>query len=330
VGALLALTLFLLAACGGDDGETGSDEGDDAGAAEPAGAAPLDEEPAGTVTEVAPLPQGIVYDARTDLLAVAVHEPYRLLLLDPTTLEEVESVELPGKARHLQVARPGGPVLVPSETANQLIEVSVPEAEVRATDVEEYPHDATGSPNGDLVVGNEFAGSLSVVRDGEVQGTIEDLTQPGSVVIDGKTIAAVDVETYTLSTYDLDTLEPTGRIEAGAGPTHAVVLSGDRLAVADTRGDQVLIFTHDPLRQVGAIELGDSPYGIVSDPRTDTVWVTLTGTNELVGLDVSQDQPRVIETYPTVRQPNTVAVEPGSRTLWVTGTADGVIQRISR
>jgi hypothetical protein len=52
--------------------------------------------------------------------------------------------------------------------------------------------------------------------------------------------------------------------------------------------------------------------------------------NRLVGLDVRGDQPKVIASYPTVRQPDTVAVAPGARTLWVTGTKDGLVQRISR
>lgn len=58
--------------------------------------------------------------------------------------------------------------------------------------------------------------------------------------------------------------------------------------------------------------------------------MTLTATNELVGIDVGSNELRVIATYPRVRQPDTVAVAPGSKTLWVTGTSDGVIQRITR
>ena len=38
----------------------------------------------------------------------------------------------------------------------------------------------------------------------------------------------------------------------------------------------------------------------------------------------------MIARYDTVRQPNTVAVEPGGHTLWVTGTDDGTVERIAR
>jgi hypothetical protein len=66
------------------------------------------------------------------------------------------------------------------------------------------------------------------------------------------------------------------------------------------------------------------------DSSTDTVWVTLTALNEVVGLDLSTRTPRVIARLPTVQQPNTVAVAPGSHTLWITGTDAGVVERISR
>lgn len=313
----------LTAACG-------SDGPPEKKAAEPGRAPEVSVEPAGESVEVAPLPQGIVYDDATDQLAVAVREPFRLLILDPDTLETKRSVPLPGKVRHLQVSEPGGSVLVPVESANQILEVSLDDGSVRATDVERQPHDAAASANGDVLVGNEFSGSMSVVREGRVIKTFDDLLQPGGVVTDGNTAAVIDVKDYSVTTYDIETMTRVDRIPSGEGPTHGVILSGGRLAVADTRGGDVIIYDLDPLTEVGRITLGDRPYGITVDAETDTVWVTLITSNELVGLDVSTDEPREIDRYPTDRQADTVAVDRGSSTLWVTGTADGVIQRIER
>ncbi len=56
------------------------------GAAEPATAPAPSTSPAGTVHQVGDSPEGIVYDADDDTIAVAVRDPARLLLLDPTTL----------------------------------------------------------------------------------------------------------------------------------------------------------------------------------------------------------------------------------------------------
>jgi DNA-binding beta-propeller fold protein YncE len=325
---MLAATLTLtLAACGGTGGE---EEPAGKKAAEPGRAPAVTAKAAGESYSVGDLPQGAVFDDQTGLLAVATRDPFRLQLLDPDTVDVVRSVPLPGKVRHLQLAGPGGPVLVPIESANEIWEVSLPDGEVRSTEVERQPHDAASAANGDVVVGNEFSGSISVVRDGQVVKTFDDLLQPGGVVTDGDTAVVIDVKDYSVTTYDLDAMERVDRIAAGEGPTHGVVIGGGRLAVTDTRGGTVLIYDIDPLKQVGEIKLGDRPYGITVDRENDLVWVTLITKNELVGLDVSEDTPKVIARYPTERQADTVAVDRGSKRLWVTGTAEGLVQRIER
>ena len=104
----------------------------------------------------------------------------------------------------------------------------------------------------------------------------------------------------------------------------------DRIAVTDTRGDQVLLYTLDPLKQIGSLALTGSPYGVAGDPTTKTVWVTLTARTGSSASTSAATRRRSSRRYPTVRQPDTVAVSPGARTLWVTGTKDGVVQRITR
>jgi DNA-binding beta-propeller fold protein YncE len=325
--SLLALSLTLLVAgCSRDASGGGADHQP----AEPARAPQPTVAPAGTARTVAPAPQGIAYDARTDSLAVAVHDPYRLLVLDPTTMRTRFSVQLPGKVRHLQVTPQGGTALVPSETADSLFEVDLRTGRTRRTEVQRHPHDAVGAADGDVLVANEFSGSVSVVHDGTVVHTFDDLRQPGGVAVVGGTLAVVDVRAYTVSTYGLRARRRLARVPGGSGPSHVVLTGDGRLAVADTRGNALLLYALHPLRRVGRISLPGSPYGLAADPRQALVWVTLTGRNQLVGVDVSSPTARVVARYATVRQPDTVAVAPGSRTLWVTGTAHGEVQRIRR
>ena len=218
-----------------------------------------------------------MYDEKTDSLAVAVRDPYRLLVLDPDTLEQRRSIELPGKVRHLQVTPQGGTVLVPSETADKVFEVDLATGRMRATDVQRHPHDAAGTDDGDVLVGNEFSGSVSVVRRGQVIHTFSDLRQPGGVVADGDLAVAVDVGDYTVTTYDLSTEKRVARLPAGKGPTHGVLAGDGLLAVTDTRGDQVLLYSLDPLKQVGSLALDGSPYGLTADPTTDRTPVGAAG-----------------------------------------------------
>lgn len=321
------LAALVLAGCGSSDDGTG---GDGKKAAEPASSPELTAKPAGTVREVGAAAQGIVYDDKTGLLSVAVRKPYRLLILDPTTYAVKRSVEVPGKVRHLQVSEPGGDVLVPSETANTLYQVPQDGGKVLSTKVPEHPHDATAG-DGYVVSGDEFAGSITFIKGDQVVKTLSDLKQPGSVLADGKGhVIVVDVGDYTVTTYDTKTLTRIKRLPAGGGPTHGVLTANGKVAVTDTRGGHLIVYTVDPLVQEQSIDLPASPYGITSDPSSNTVWVTLTKTNKLVGYDLSGDKARKIAEYDTVRQPDTVAVSRGSKTLWVTGTDEGVIQRIDR
>lgn len=324
-GILVAIVMSSAAACG-----SGSDEPEELGAAEPAVSPPLTATPAGTVTEVAPKPQGIAYDATTDSLAVAVHDPYRILLLDPTTLAVRTTIPLPGKARHLTDAKPGGPILVPDETADELIEVNLPDGTTRSTKVGHHPHNSVGEPNGDILVGNEFSHSISRVRDGQVLTTVPGVRQPGGLVVDGDIVGAVDVHDFAVETFDRTTLKRTQQITVGTGPTHGLMTTDHRMVVTDTRGGRLYVVGLDPLKVLGSYDLPGSPYGIIDDPETGDIWVTLTGSNKLIGFSFATNTPKKIAEYDTVRQPDTVAVSPGGHTLWVTGTRDGVVQRITR
>lgn len=322
---MIIVVIALAAGCG-----SSSQDAATLGAAEPARSPALTATPAGQVTTVADLPQGIAYDATTNVLAVAVRHPDRLLLLDPTSLAVTTTIPLPGKARHLTDAKPGGPILVPDETANELIEVNLPGGTTRVTKVGTHPHNSVGEPNGDILVGNEFSRSISRVRDGRVVTTVPGVRQPGGLVVDGDIVGAVDVHDFAVETFDRTTLKKTHTITVGEGPTHGLLTTNHRMVVADTRGGRLYVVGLDPLKILGSYDLPGSPHGIINDPETGDMWVTLTGENKLIGFSFATDTPKKIAEYDTVRQPDTVAVAPGGHTLWVTGTHDGVVQRITR
>ncbi len=318
-----AIVLLGVAACSSNDRP---------GAAEPAKAPTASQSPAGLVEPVGADAEGIAYDATTGSLVVAVHAPDRLLILDPRTLLIRGGVALPGSARHVQLAGAGGPVLVPLETTGQLAQVSLPAATAALTliDVGKQPHDAAATGDGTIVVGNEFGHSLTLISNGSVRAVLGGVTQPGGVIGDGARFAVIDVATFEVDLYDAKTGAKIASAAAGAGPTHGVLANDQQLVVADTRGNAILVFGLDPLRQLSRLSLPGNPYGLAVDRSTDTVWVTLTALNEVVGLDIASGTPTVIARYQTVRQPNTIAVAPGSTTLWVTGTRDGTVERISR
>ncbi|MBA3525207.1 MAG: YncE family protein, partial [Geodermatophilaceae bacterium] len=298
------------------------------GAAEPGRSPELVVDPAGTVQPLAAQPEGMVYDAETGILAVAVREPNRLLLVDGASGEVRVEVALPGHARHLQLAGPGGPVLVPAEDSDVFVQVSLPGGEVAETSVGDYPHDAATTPDGLTLVADERGGTLSVLDGTDVVHTFDDVQQPGGVTAVGELAAVVDVGAFTLSTYDLDAKERLGVLDAGEGPTHLVADGQGRLVVADTRGSEMLVFTADPLALQMQYPLPGTPYGLAWNPDAETLWVTLTARNEVVALDLSGVEPVETGRFPTVRQPNTVAVDPVSGRVWVASRTTGDLQMI--
>jgi DNA-binding beta-propeller fold protein YncE len=321
-GLMLVIVLLLLAACSGGKKPA-------LGAAEPADAPASTATPAGLVVKVGDAPEGIVYDPTTGLVAVAVRDPDRLILLDGTTLAVVKSVPLAGHARHLQLARPGGPVLVPQENANMLAVVALPSGAVTEIKTGNSPHDAT-AVDGGYVIGNEFGRSITIARSGQPEQTVTGLMQPGGLVDFGNQVAVVDVGNFTVSTYSVADGHRIAKVAAGRGPTHGVRTKDGQLVVVDTRGNQLLRYSESKLARTGALALPGAPYGLAADPAAPTVWVTLTARNQLVGFTVTPTAITEIARLDTVVQANTVAVEPGSHVIFVTGTRTGVVQRLTR
>jgi DNA-binding beta-propeller fold protein YncE len=326
----------LLVACGGNRpgasppaGESGSGTAEPLPRApEPAVAGPLEDLPAGRIVPVGPMPEGLVVDATTGLVVVGLRSPDALGLLDLDG-RPVRRVELDGAPRHLTLAGPGGPVLVPAEGSDQLVTVALPEGRVESvTRVGRNPHDAVAV--GERVfVGNEFADSVSVVDDGVVVEEIPAPVQPGGVAAAGATVAVVGVRGRETKVVDGGSLAELGTAVTGAGPTH-VVGDGDRLFVADTNGGAILVLSVTPeVAEVARVQAAGAPYGMAIDPVRQRLWVTLTASNRVVAFDISGTEPVPVADFASVRQPNSVAVDPDTGTVYVAGTAEGVMQIVA-
>lgn len=329
LAVLLAVALGLPACGEEEEGRGGADASVlpyPPEAAEPAPSPEVEGTPPGQVVEVGDGAEGVAFDPRTGLVAVGTREPDELVLLDGVSGEVRERVRIPSAPRHLDVAEPGGPVLVPAEEANALVEVSLPDGDTRTTKVGENPHDVAFRHDR-IYVGDEFSSTLSVIEDGRLVGQVPVDAQPGGVIALKDHVGIVSVRAYTLELFSLeDALQAQGSQHAGLGPTHVVRDADGRLFITDTRGDAVVVFETRPrLKFVGRLELPGSPYGIAIDRERGRVWVTLTARNEVVELDAG-DQPQVLRRFPTVRQPNTLAVAPGGSRLFIASRTDGTLQ----
>lgn len=298
-------------------------------APEPAKAPSSEEKPAGRVISLGNAPEGLAADPETGLVAVALRKPAELALVDGESGKVSRRVDLPGSARHLDLAAPGGPVLVPAESSDSLVQVGLPDGEiVSETPVGDFPHNAAATRNGRILVANEKATTASVIEDGRELEKIETPLQPGGVAVTKNgLVGIVGVRGLIMEVFEADTLKSVGRVDAGEGPTHVRVGPENRFYVTDTRGDAVLIYGTSPeLTRIGRVSLPGSPYGIAIDLQRDQLWVTLTAKQQVVRFALEGDSLREISRYPTVRQPNTVAVDPNSGRVFVASRAEDRLQ----
>ena len=282
----------------------------------------------GRLVPVGAAPEGVVVDAVPRTVAVAKRNPNELVLINADTGAITGRTPLPGVVRHLQLAAPGGPVLVPVESANALVRVDLPAGRAEPQIVTgTVPHDAAQAQNGYVFVANEHGGTVTVLRGDEMIKVFTGSVQPAGMAPVGLLMGMLDVRKNDLTVYDAAALTIVGVTPAGEGPTHLVADKHGRMIAADTRGDAVRVFEPLPKpREVAAVKQPGGPYGIAYDPTRDRLWVASSGSNEIVGYDMADTAPRAVQRIPTVQNPYTVGVDATTGRLFIAGVTAGVVQ----
>lgn len=304
-------------------------------APEPAVSPPTSVNPAGTVVTRTGEPEGVaITDSGT--VAVNVRSTSRASgglvffpLSSPTSAGNAATINLNGSARHLTLGGPQGPALVADESDDEFLQVSVPSGRVLSTvHVGRQPHEAIAVNSTTDFVFDELANTIHIVKDGHVIRVVAAPLQPGggAVSLDHQHVVSVGVRGRRMTEYT-PSGDVIGSANCGAGPTHVITGDGGLFWVNDTNGNEVLGFkltSHGP-KQVVTIPTGagSKPYGIAYDHVHHTLWSTLTGTNQLLGLTFNGTKVTHRTTYATVQQPNTVAVDPTTGQLVVTGSLPG-------
>jgi DNA-binding beta-propeller fold protein YncE len=290
-----------------------------------------DANPGGTVLPM-PGAEGLAVDERDGILAVGLRRPDAVALVSVLTGRVRKVVRLPGAPRHLQLAGPAGPVLVPAEQVGQLFQVALPGGAVMAdTRVGRQPHDAAAA--GPVVfVGNEYSNTVSLVRGGRQIAVEPAPLQPGGVAAARRRVGCRGrrgtgrrIEAYAPDG------RPLGIAPGRHRPDARACRPGRLFYVADTEGDAVIFFrvTAAGPRQVGSARTQCcAPYGIAIDGRRGVVYLTLTASNRLESFRISGTGLIPGRTWPTVRQPNDVAVDEKTGRVFVAGTDGDQLQLI--
>ncbi|MGH3656783.1 MAG: YncE family protein, partial [Micromonosporaceae bacterium] len=270
--------------------------------------------------------EGIAVDSAHRRIAVGVDDPPQLAIIDAASGRPVRMVDLPAPAAHVVALPDGGFRAV---AGRQLVTVPVKGAESR---VKWSPqgHGLALLPGGGTAVTFPGEGTVGVYdADGELVRTIRTKGRPEGIAAAGDRIGVIDAEATSLTVYRASSGKREEALRAGNGALHVVADSNGRFVVADTRDGELLVFATDPLYLRQRFPVAGSPYGMAYDPKRNVVWLTVTARNEVVGFDLSDGAPKEVARHPTVRQPDSVAVDPASGTVYVASKTDGLVQSIS-
>jgi hypothetical protein len=108
--------------------------------------------------------------------------------------------------------------------------------------------------------------------------------------------------------FDAATLKPTAKASAGTGPARIASDGRADLYVTDVVADALLVYhLHPRFELIRRVNLPGGPWAIAHDPSRSALWITLTGLNRVVEY-ADGSRPVPVRSYPTIRQPDEVAL----------------------
>ncbi|AQA06656.1 hypothetical protein BVC93_23730 [Mycobacterium sp. MS1601] len=287
--------------------------------ARPAAAPPAAVTPAGTVRPLPGRPAAAVFDAGVDaLVALTPGETSTVTVLEPTP----RVIDIPGQATALTsdgrgtayVTGRGGYTRVNLSTgATEQIQVAA-DTEFTAVALRQDDGPVLGSSTGAVYLLNS---------DGtDVEQRVEIFARVDALATVGDTTVVLDRGQTSVTSVNTDG-KAQQALRAGEGATSIAADPAGRVLVTDTRGDELLVFGVDPLIMRQRYPVPAAPYGVAGS--SNLAWVSQTATNAVVGYDLATGIPVEKVRYPTVQQPDFVAFDDATGTLYVvSGSGAGV------
>ncbi|MFD0360065.1 YncE family protein [Nocardia sp. GCM10030253] len=315
--------LVLLAGC------SSRTDGEDLPTRPPATAAVASDVTSGPADQVLPVATPItdlLVVTGTGLLAALDGSATTLSIIDPATNPPaVRTIALPARAAAIAPGRTGE---VLAALPNRVLRIDAASGTTTEVAVAGDVHAVQVRGDGSLVVGTADGKVRILSPAGEVLDTVSGLASADALALTGDRVSVLDRRQTSLTELDLRKDQLGLALRAGDGATNLITDHFGRIIVTDTAGDELLVYTAGPLVLRQRFPVRSSPYALAYDQRSDTVWVTCTQTNEVVGFDLSTGIPKEVGRFPTVRQPNSVAIDERTGDLFVgSATGDG-LQRI--
>ncbi len=184
--------------------------------------------------------------------------------------------------------------------------------------------------DGRLVLGSADGAVYTLSSDTTVGARLKMFARVDGIVAQGDTAVVLDRGQTSITSLNSEGTKAEQALRAGEGATTMATDSAGLVLVADTRGGELLVYGVDPLILRQRFPVPDSPYGLaVSENPTRLAWVAQTATNTVVGYDLATGIPVEKVRYQTVQQPNSLAFDNASATLYVVSGARAGVQVIT-
>jgi outer membrane protein assembly factor BamB len=191
--------------------------------------------------------------------------------------------------------------------------------------------------DGKLVLGSADGAVYTLSSDTTVGASLKIFARVDALVTQGNTAVVLDRGQTSVTTISASGTDADHALRAGEGATTMAIDSAGRVLVADTRGDELLVFGTDPLILRQRYPVRDAPYGLAGsspsrkggDIQPGLAWVSQTAINTVVGYDLSTGIPVEKVRYRTVQQPNSLAFDQASGTLYVVSGSGAGVQVIT-
>jgi hypothetical protein len=297
--------------------------------AQAAASPPVTGTPAGVVRPFGGHAQAAVVDATTSSLVVlAPAADDRSVITVFSSAGTPRVVPLPGPATAMAGDNQGGVYL---STRGGYYRVDVAAGAATRVDIEgQQSTDFTAiarRTDGKLVLGSADGTVYTLGSETGVGARLKIFARVDSLVTQGNTTVVLDRGQTSVTTIDTSGNNAEHSLRAGEGATTLAADPAGRVLVADTRGDELLVFGTDPLMLRQRYPVRDAPYGLAGS--SGLAWVSQTGTNMVVGYDLATGIPVEKVRYRTVQQPNSLAFDNASGTLYVVSGSGAGVQVIA-
>ncbi|OZD10447.1 hypothetical protein CH275_00630 [Rhodococcus sp. 06-235-1A] len=321
--ALAVVTVWSVSACSSDDENTDEISVEPQPPAQSPATAVT---PAGIVSRFAPV-NALTFDPVTRTLVALTDASTTVSLVGDSESAETRVVDLGSTGAGLVAGR-DSTVLVPMDGSVARIDV----ADGQRTDltVDADALSAADLPDGSTAVGDDTGMVRVLDANGQVTSTVSggSVTSADALASTPKGVSVLDRRQTSVTDLNLDDGTLGVALRAGEGAAEMTSDEFGRLLVTDSTGTELLVFTSHDLLMRQRFPVGSQPWAIAYDQQSGIAWVTLPALNEVVGYTLDTGIPVEADRFPTVRQPDSIAVDADTGDLYVgSATGDG-LQRI--